>query len=282
MKLIRMLSIISIAVSACGDNNESLVIDLQNSPPVIKRIVVPDQVHGGARIKLDAVAEDADGDVLTYNWKVPEGLIRTKTITMPTAVWTAPIEMGVATVTLTINDGINNDVTKSADISVIHSLIVPGQEAAGIKLGTRFDKVLRLYGTPDWRAKVSTHEPAEERTIAEEYRNSIGTKFYWHNAGLTVYFDLSYRVYKIRIHEPNTAKTAGGNGIGSSRDELKTEFVVPSSGAGQQGYNFPVITEYWDQAGIGFTYDSSFKVMEIFIGLHLGGPVWTTDTSAGW
>ena len=43
--------------------------------------------------------------------------------------------MGVVNVRLTVDDGINEPTAKSVSVLVIHGLIVPGAEAAGIKLG---------------------------------------------------------------------------------------------------------------------------------------------------
>ena len=81
MKIILILSVISISISACGDD-ESLVApepaNPQNSPPVINTIFVPEQVHAGARITLGALTEDLDGDALTYNWQAAGGLLSSK------------------------------------------------------------------------------------------------------------------------------------------------------------------------------------------------------------
>ena len=219
MKLI--LVVISIVILACGDNESPVnnhvvapepkpIINL--SAPVIKKIVVPDQVHAGARIKLDAVAEDPDGNALTYNWQMPGKLIHATTSGV--ATWAVPIDMGVVTVTLTVNDGIYK-TTKSTDVRVIHSLIVPGKEAAGIRLIDRLNHVIDLYGEPS--------NQVEAKDLDVPWDLGWDTGFEWKNVGLIVYFR-SNRIYQIRIRAPNTAKTAGGNGIGSNCDEARREF----------------------------------------------------------
>ena len=153
MKMNLILSIISIIMLACGDN-ESPVIDRVVAPepkpikpnlaaPVIKKIVVPDQIRAGARITLEAVAEDEDGNTLTYNWQAPGILKYPKTLSSSIVFWTAPIDLGVATITLTVDDGINK-TTKSAEVKVINSLIVPGEEIAGIKLSDRLWRIIDL------------------------------------------------------------------------------------------------------------------------------------------
>ena len=101
---IRLLICLSIPLLTFGCNyvnesiNESIVkpervaINPENSAPIIKEIVVPTEVHAGARIQLQAVTEDADGDTLTYNWSVEEGMLSSETT--PTPTWTTPIELG--------------------------------------------------------------------------------------------------------------------------------------------------------------------------------------------
>ena len=92
---------------------------------------------------------DANGDTLTYSWEVKKGVLGSKTT--PTPTWTAPIDTGFVAVTLTVDDGVNEPVTKSVVVQIVHALIVPGEEAAGVKLGDTFDRVKALYGKPSKR-----------------------------------------------------------------------------------------------------------------------------------
>jgi hypothetical protein len=246
MKVKMILSvIISIAILACGDN-ERPVIDRVVAPepkpikpnlaaPVIKKIVVPDQIRAGARITLEAVAEDEDGNTLTYNWQAPGKLKYTKTLSS-IVFWTAPIDLGVATITLTVDDGINK-TTKSAEVKVTNSLIVPGEEIAGIKLSDRLWRIIDLYGEP-------THR--EESTITDRW----DTRVNWKNAGLTVYLR-SNRIREIMISAPHTAKTEGGNGIGSNCDDVRDE-LTSKFGQNQGGGSSSEKYQHydWDYAGI--------------------------------
>ena len=130
------------------------------------------------------------------------------------------------------------------------NLIVPGQEIAGVKLGDRYG-FSRLHGKPS----------------AEFYSEDFGvTKTVWNN-GLEVYRNHSYYVFQIAIQEPNSAKTVGGNGIGSTRDDVKTEFVRRTLNVGQYHVEgVSTFTEYWDKEGIEFQYDlPSWKVKRIII-----------------
>jgi len=218
-KMILTLSVIPIVILACGDNETSVTEPLvapetttmpNLSPPVINNIVVPDQIRAGARITLEAVVEDEDRNTLTYNWQGPGLLKYPNTLSSSIVFWTAPIELGVATITLTVDDGINK-TTKSAEVNVINSLIVPGDEIAGIKLSDRLWRIIELYGEPAHR---------EKSTITDRW----DTRVDWKNAGLTVYLR-SNRIREIVLSAPHTAKTEGGNGIGSNCDDVIDELT---------------------------------------------------------
>ncbi len=238
--------------------SKKIAINLQNSAPVIKRILVPDKVHAGARIQLEAITDDVDGDTLTYNWEAA-GILSSETT--PTTIWTAPFDANITTVTLAVDDGINEVVEKSADVIVNHSLIVPGKGAAGIQLGDEFDRVRALYGKPD----------REERGI-------VGGLDYW-DIGLSVSDDGIGNVEHLHIfkplvlqgdiirpirHKPSLAKTVGANGIGSTRKRVENEFGLAEQieaneldEGGERHY-------YWKK-GMGFTYSAASKVTRIFI-----------------
>ena len=251
IKIILILSIISIVILACGDNENPVIkpvvapepkpIKPNLSAPVIKKIVVPDQVRASTRrIILEAVAEDADGNTLTYNWEAPAGkLLYTKTMSI--AIWTAPIDLGVVTVTVTVNDGIHES-TQSADVRVIPALIMPGKEAAGIRLGDKLYEVIDLYGEPNNQLEVNELDGAAHFIEWE-------TRYNWDNAGLTLYFR-NNRVYEIEIGDPNTATTAEGIGIGSDFDEANRK-LGPYNGGGNQGDERRQYQAYrWDHKGL--------------------------------
>ena len=246
MKTVLTLSLISIVISACGDN-DSLVtpepVNPQNSAPIINTIFVPEQVHAGARITLGALTEDLDGDTLTYNWQVAGGLLRSNST--PKVIWTTPTEMGLTTVTLSVKDPANKVVSKTAEVRVIHSLIVPGQEAAGIRLGTLLSDAAKLYGTPKHRFQL---DPEGHELWDIDYHE-------WKDIGIIVYVDSSNRIYSIEIRAPNTAKTVGCNGIGSTQDKVRDEFTHPPSGwGGGSAADGREIFEIWGDIGIEFTY----------------------------
>ena len=231
-------------VNESAVKSKKIAINLQNSAPVIKRIFVPDKVHAGARIQLEAITEDADGDTLIYNWEVEAGILSTETT--PETVWTAPVDMGFAKITLTVDDGINEVAVKSADVRIIHSLIVPGKEAAGIQLGDEFDRMRTLYGKPKM--------------------NDGGHFSYWAepDIGLSGFVDSIGRVDTLYIRKPNTAKTASGNGVNSALKRIEGEFG-PAEEIKEGGAKH----WYWKK-GIQFNYDAASKVAVVSIYKPIG------------
>ena len=134
-----------------------------------------------------------------------KGVLDSKTIPAPT--WIVPIDTGVVTVALTVDDGINGPVTKSVVVQIVHALIVPGAEAAGIKLGDGFDRVPVIYGRPS-------------------KRNSDFFAYWDPDIGLSGFFDGIGLVEGLSIRRPNEARTAGEVGIGSTLKRVEEDFGV--------------------------------------------------------
>ena len=210
-------------------------IRLQNSAPVIREIVVSEQVHAVSSVVLQSVIYDADGDTLT-SWEVKQGVLDSETISMPT--WTVPIDTGLVAVTLTVDDDVNEPVTKSVVVQILHALIVPGEEAVGIKLGDTFDRVRALYGRPS-------------------KRNSDFFAYWDPDIGLSGVFDGIGLVEGLSIRKPNKARTAGGVAIGSTLKRVEEEF-----GGAEKIEEGGKVHWYWKK-GIEFSYDADAKVTNI-------------------
>ena len=113
MKNISMLSmfimIIGILfVTGCSDDEDT---ETTNSRPIINRLIVPEEVKAGEKVKLEVIAHDADGDKLTYKWIVSEGTVDS------VGVWSVPSDATRVTVLVRVGDGVNSAV-ESSKISV--------------------------------------------------------------------------------------------------------------------------------------------------------------------
>ena len=97
-----LMMIGALFVAGCGGDTETT-----NSQPIIDRLIVPEQVKAGEKVKLDVVAHDADGDKLTYKWTVSDGTVDAA------GVWTVPREPMNATVFVHVSDGVNKSVESS-------------------------------------------------------------------------------------------------------------------------------------------------------------------------
>ncbi len=109
MKKISMFSTFIVMIGAlfvvgCGNDEDT---DTTNSQPIIDRLIVPEQIQAGEKVKLEVVAHDADGDKLTYKWKVSDGTVDAA------GVWTVPREPMNAAVLVHVSDGVNASITSS-------------------------------------------------------------------------------------------------------------------------------------------------------------------------
>ena len=93
----------ALLLGSCGDEME----EITNSQPTIDRVIVPQEVKAGQKVILEVVANDADGDKLTYKWEVSEGTVDAA------GVWTVPSDATRATVLVRVGDGVNSAVTSS-------------------------------------------------------------------------------------------------------------------------------------------------------------------------
>ena len=145
----------------------------------------------------------------------------------------------ISIVILACGDGDDNRIIASEPVDA--HIITPGVGAAGIRLGSQLDEVIRLYGEPDgW------YEVEHVITVHE-----------WRDYGLSVFTvnledESSHVVYKIELTRPSIAKTAGGNGIGSTYLEVRKEFGPSISG--RYGRDDDLLTYVDVRDGIVFEY----------------------------
>ena len=216
--------------------SKEVEINIKNEPPVITEIVVLESAFGGSTLEVFAKVSDPDGDALSFKWHVEDGEIDTDS--SETVNWTAPIDRGSVDITLTLSDGLNKPVTKTTWVNVVHSLIIPGEGAAGILLGDKTERIEALYGEPEDRA--------------------AGGWFYYREIGLT-FKRVNGLVTDIFIDAPNPARTEGGTGPGSRQKDVLEEFGDPEKVDDGGASHW-----YWKQ-GIEFSYDGRLRVESVYV-----------------
>jgi hypothetical protein len=91
--------------------------DFENSAPVITSLVAaPSTVSPGGTVSLSAVAEDADGDALSFAWSASAGTF--SPASSASTLWTAPSQAGSYPLTLTITDARGATATAQVTLTV--------------------------------------------------------------------------------------------------------------------------------------------------------------------
>ena len=151
---------------------------------------------------------------------------------------------------------------EDTDKELINTVIVPGLEAVGIKLGDDLDRVMELYGEPrlDFRPEWYNSNQSFLWTVAYD----------WSDIGLTVYFNDAGRAIEIGVRNPE-ARTIRGLGVGSTLDEVHKEYGDEEDVAsGQGGVIFgdggASYSDSYDARGIEFRYKiRQFIVVQVVV-----------------
>ena len=104
-----------LALIGCDDKTD-VVEPEPNQPPIIDRLIVPNQVEANTPLKLQVIARDADKDFLTIIWEVSEG-------TVAGNIWTPPDRAVEVTISVHVTDRTNPIVTESRKVTVNKELI---------------------------------------------------------------------------------------------------------------------------------------------------------------
>ena len=131
--IVRMVTTLTILTMLLGCGAKFGSDGTENSPPVIKDVIVPEQVV----VELKVDGHDADGDKLSYIWDVDQGELDSKTKRI--VKWRLPSDAESATVKVSANDGVHNSNSISRKITVnlknvapiIKRIIVPESVIAG-------------------------------------------------------------------------------------------------------------------------------------------------------
>lgn len=259
--------LLTLYILGCGSDEES---EPTNSTPTVDSFIVPEEFSPGDVLEFKVIAHDDDGDTLSFTWEV-DGTILESTGT--SAKWTAPDDVESVKVTVHISDGVGKSIKRVKTITnkqfttpdpvdppdnaidVVPDppleLIVPGKGAYGVKLGIPFKQVEALHGKPDGPIGV-------DRVFT-----------YWDpDKGFAGHVDGIGLVEDIFLSRPNRAKTAGGNGIGSTLDSVEREF---GNAEEIDEDEFGGIRHWFLKRGIEFTVDEDEKVLFIFVYKPIAG-----------
>ena len=88
-----------------------------NRPPSVTATCNPCTVPAGQTTTLNASGSDPDGDSLSYQWSASQGSFNNANAA--SAVWTAPVQTGAVTATVTVQDGRGGRATASVTLQVI-------------------------------------------------------------------------------------------------------------------------------------------------------------------
>ena len=113
MKTTLYLIVFLILISACGDKTTVTQPEsTPNQPPIIDRLILPNQIQANTPLKLQVIARDTDKDKLSIVWQASEGTIESD-------VWTPPDKATQVVISVHVTDKINATVTKSQTVTVI-------------------------------------------------------------------------------------------------------------------------------------------------------------------
>ncbi len=108
---------VKVADGRGGEATKQLTIDvIDNSSPVIESLTAESLiVKQSGSTEITCVADDPDGDELTYKWTTNKG---TLSWTGPVATWTAPDTLGAYAVAVKVTDGKGGEVIMQLLIDV--------------------------------------------------------------------------------------------------------------------------------------------------------------------
>jgi hypothetical protein len=106
---------------ACATEGRNVVVEeppppqQQNMAPVIRSVTQPDKVLISSKIPITCVAEDDEGDNITYTWNCDNGTIEGQGKDI---FWIAPGIAGIYNIKLMVADMVGNTVSDSVAIKV--------------------------------------------------------------------------------------------------------------------------------------------------------------------
>ena len=239
----RFLSIVFIlALISCADDTP-VVESEPNDPPVIDRVILPNQVEANTPLKLQVIARDADKDYLTIVWEVSEGSVDAD-------VWTPPDRATQVVISVHVTDGTNPTVTQSRNVTVNKEpppepeppppLVQPEPPSPQPELPPREPEVVEAWniigkvgiehiapGQETLKVSIGdTIEQANATALRAEWRGDDGQLLFHPRFGE---FHCLYKNGKVATITTDQARfrTPEGIGVGSHINTVKAKYGEP-------------------------------------------------------
>jgi outer membrane protein OmpA-like peptidoglycan-associated protein len=169
-----------------------------NRPPTVKARCEPCVVEVGKSATVTADAQDPDGDTLAYKWSCVSGKLANPADRQ--TLWTAPMQEGTVTCTVTVDDGKGGTASDTVNIQVVRP---PRKEYRFEDVHFDFDRyslrpeatrvldeaVRALQENPELRIEIEGHTcniGTAEYNLALGERRSMSVREYLTSRGVSV------------------------------------------------------------------------------------------------
>ena len=116
-----LLLIVIGCLLGCGDDQTTVIEPEPNKPPVIERVILPNETEVSTPLQLQVIARDPDKDKLTIIWEASKG-------TIDDGVWTPPNHAAQVVISVHVTDKTNPTVTQQQTVKVIAPEPPPSSE----------------------------------------------------------------------------------------------------------------------------------------------------------
>ncbi len=203
--LLIIISIIIISLfSACSE--DPATADEQNHPPTISSLVAnPDTTETEATITLTCIANDSDGDILTFVWDAGSGAINGSGSNVN---WVAPNAIGSYYVSCKVVDGNGGEDVDSVNIVVIQQLPSQGlvayypfngnanDQSGNGNNGTVFGAILTLDRFGNSNSAYSFDGNDYIKADADDLPTAERTTSLWFNASTYIISPCPFRIWR--------------------------------------------------------------------------------------
>jgi len=176
MKVLAFITLLFVAVyvSACGSTLTAPEVSPANNNPAITKIEYMKDIFNGAETELNCLAEDSDGDQLTYTWTAEKGAVSGSGSRVS---WMPPADLGTYPIKVTVKDAKGGEASERIEIRVLTN--ADGTATPNVTLK------LKLGQTPDpvvVKSRVRSYFTTEIYCVMEK-AGSDNLRYSWSATG---------------------------------------------------------------------------------------------------